>query len=116
MLWNSQRFGARSGGSLPGLRRPPGRLSRSTSTAGRTTLPAVYRYIEEASPGYPSPSRYLDEIRDGIAAHLSERNATLLICLDDANYLIAAGIYNPLLYHLLRLYERWDVRGAGVTL
>ena len=69
---------------------------------------------KEASPGYPSPSRYLDEIRDGIAAHLSERNASLLICLDDANYLIAAGSSNTLLYHLLRLYERRDVRGAGV--
>ena len=79
------------------------------------TLIAVYRCIAQRLLGYPSPSRYLEEIRDGIAAHLSERNATLLICLDDANYLIAAGIYNPLLYHLLRLYERWDgVRGAGV--
>ncbi len=45
----------RSGGSLPGLRRPPGRLSRSTSTAGRTTLPAVYRYIEGSLPRLPLP-------------------------------------------------------------
>jgi len=77
---------------------------------------AVYRSIFAQVCGCPAPSagRYLDEIRQGIATRLQERNAALVVCLDDANELIPAGIYNPLLYQLLRLYEKWDVRKAGV--
>jgi len=81
-----------------------------------TSPPAVYRCIFEELLGYAPPptGRHLDEIRQGIAARLQEKDATLLVCLDDANYLVAAGTYNLLLYQLLRLYEKWDVRGAGV--
>ena len=76
----------------------------------------VYRSIFEQVCGCPAPSagRYLDEIKQGIAARLHDENAALVVCLDDANYLIAAGTYNLLLYQLLRLYEKWDVRKAGV--
>ena len=99
--------------SLPGLRRPPGRSSRSTSTAGRT-IPCL-RSTAASLLGYTPPSRHLDDVREGIAARLRETDTILLVCLDDANYLIAAGTYNILLYQLLRLYERWDdIRGAGV--
>lgn len=81
----------------------------------RTPL-AVYRSIFAQVCGCPAPSagRYLDEIKQGIAARLHDENAALVVCLDDANYLIAAGTYNLLLYQLLRLYEKWDVRKAGV--
>ena len=80
------------------------------------TLSAVYRTIFEGIAGYaPSTGQHLDTIRDGIATGLREKDATLLVCFDDANYLIAAGTYNTLLYQLLRLYEKWDgVRGAGI--
>jgi len=78
------------------------------------TLLAVYRSISRHLFGYAPPSRHLGDIREGIAARLGEKNASLLVCLDDANYLIPAGTYNILLYQLLRLYEKWDVRGAGV--
>ncbi len=99
--------------SLPGSRRPPGRSSRSTSTAGRT-IPCL-RSTAASLLGYTPPSRHLDDAREGIAARIRETDTTLLVCLDDANYLIAAGTYSILLYHLLRLYERWDdIRGAGV--
>ena len=78
---------------------------------------AVYRCIFEEIFGYapPATGRHLDDIRAGIVARLKEKNACLLVCLDDANYLITAGTYNLLLYQLLRLYEGWDgVRCAGV--
>ena len=78
------------------------------------TLLAVYRCIAGHLLGYIPPSRHLDDIREGIAARLREMDAILLVCLDDANYLVAADTYNILLYPLLRLYERWDgIRGAG---
>jgi len=79
------------------------------------TLLAVYRCISRHLSGYAPPSRHLDDVREVIAARLRERDARLLVCLDDADYLIAAGTYNVLLYQLLRLYEGWsDLRGAGV--
>ena len=79
------------------------------------TLLAVYRCIAKDLLGYASPSRHLDDTREAIAARLGEKDARLLVCLDDANYLIAAGTYNILLYQLLRLYEGWEeIRGAVV--
>jgi len=77
---------------------------------------AVYRSIFAQVCGCPAPSagRYLGEIKQGIAARLHGENAALIVCLDDADELIPAGTYNPLLYQLLRLYEKWDVRKAGV--
>ncbi len=58
--------------------------------------------------------RYLDDIKGGIVSRLQDRNAALVVCLDDADELRAAGTYNLLLYQLLRLYEKWDVRQPGV--
>ena len=77
---------------------------------------AVYRYIFEELFGYapPATGRHLDDIREGIVARLQDADASLLVCLDDANYLVAAETYNLILYQLLRLYEGWDVRSAGV--
>jgi archaeal cell division control protein 6 len=51
----------------------------------------------------PATGRHLDDIRAAIVARLKEKDANLLVCPDDANYLIAAGTYNLLLYQLLRL-------------
>ncbi len=79
----------------------------------RTAL-AVYRSIFEQVVGYAPPSRHLDDIKRGIAARLRDEDAGLVVCLDDANYLIAAGTYNLLLYQILRLYEKWDVAKPGV--
>ena len=77
---------------------------------------AVYGSIFKQVCGYPAPlaGRYLDDIKEGIASRLQDRNAALVVCLDDADELIPAGTYNLLLYQLLRLYEKWDVRKAGV--
>lgn len=81
----------------------------------RTPL-AVYRCIFERLSGYapPSTGRHLDDLRRGIAVRLRNEDAALVVCLDDANYLAAAGRLNTLLYQILRLYEKWDVRKAGV--
>jgi cell division control protein 6 len=81
----------------------------------RTPL-AVYRSIFKALLGYAPPPTgwHLDEIKQGIATWLHDHDAALVVCLDDANELIAAGTYNTILYQILRLYEKWDVRKAGV--
>jgi len=80
------------------------------------TALAVYGSIFKQVSGYPAPlaGRYLDDVKEGIAARLQDRNAALVVCLDDADELIVAGTYNTLLYQILRLYEKWDVRKAGV--
>ncbi|MDD3857437.1 MAG: AAA family ATPase [Methanoculleus sp.] len=80
------------------------------------TALAVYRSIFAQVCGSPAPSagRYLDDIKEGIATRLHDEDAALVVCLDDADELIPAGTYNLLLYQLLRLYEKWDVRKAGV--
>ena len=118
------------------LRGPPGtgktttvrRLFREVTETTRQIVPAyvncrhdrtplaVYRSIFEQVHGYAPPpvGRHLDEIRRGIAARLRDHDAALIVCLDDANELIPAGTYNTLLYQILRLYERWDVRKPGV--
>lgn len=72
-----------------------------------TTL-AVYRCIFEQLLGYPAPPTgwHLDAAKQGIATRLHDEDARLLVCLDDANYLIPAGTYNLLLYQVLRLYEK----------
>ena len=77
---------------------------------------AVYGSIFKQVCGYAPPptGRHLDDVKEGIVSRLQDRNAALVVCLDDADDLIAAGTYNLLLYQLLRLYEKWDVRGAGV--
>jgi cell division control protein 6 len=77
---------------------------------------AVYRSIFEQVCGCPAPpaGRYLDEIKRGVAARLRERDAALVVCLDDADELIPTGTYNTLLYQILRLYEKWDVKKPGV--
>jgi len=72
----------------------------------------IYAKLTGNAP--PTSGRYLDDTRMSIIKHLQERDAALLVCLDDANYLHEAGVLNTLLYQLLRLYEQWDVRAAGV--
>ncbi len=76
----------------------------------------VFGCIFEKVVGYapPSTGRHLEDIVRITAKRLGERNAALLVCLDDANYLHEARQLNDLLYRILRLYESWDVRKPGV--
>ena len=78
---------------------------------------AVYRTIFEGIFNYalPSAGRHPDDIKESIVARLRERRAALIVCLDDADYLIVAGTYNTLHYQILRLYEKWDVRKPGIV-
>jgi len=81
----------------------------------RTPL-AVYRSIFKQIFGYAPPptGRHLDGVKEGIAARLHDEDAALVVCLDDANYLIAAKTSDLLLYQILRLYEKWDVKKPGI--
>jgi archaeal cell division control protein 6 len=81
----------------------------------RTPL-AVYRSIFKQLFSYAPPPTgwHLDDIKEGIATRLHDDDAALVVCLDDANELIAAGTYNTLLYQILRLYEKCDVKKPGV--
>jgi len=79
------------------------------------TALAVYQRIAGQLFGYKTPSRHLEDIREAIAATLRDTDVTLLVCFDDAEHLVVAGIYNNLLYQILRLYEGWeDLRAPGV--
>ncbi len=77
---------------------------------------SVFSCIFEKLVGYAPPpaGRHLDEIVQTAAKRLQSRDAALLVCLDDANYLHESRRLNDLLYRLLRLYETWDVRKPGV--
>jgi len=58
---------------------------------------AAYLSIFAQVCGYaPLAGRYLNVIKQGIAVWLRDRNATLIVCLDDADELIPAGTYNLL--------------------
>jgi len=118
------------------LRGPPGtgktttvrRIFRDVTAETRRIVPAyvncrhertplaVYRSIFKQLFGYAPPptGRHLDDVKEGIAARLHDDDAALVVCLDDANYLLQSGAYNLLLYQILRLYEQWDVRKPGV--
>ena len=77
---------------------------------------AVFACIFEAVVGYapPSTGKHLDEVVRLAAKRIGEREAALLVCLDEANYLHEARQLNDLLYRILRLYEAWNVRKPGV--
>ena len=77
---------------------------------------SVFARVFEAVVGHapPSAGKHVDEIVRQMAGRLEERDAALLVCLDDANYLHDARQLNDLLYRILRLYETRDVRRPGV--
>jgi archaeal cell division control protein 6 len=51
-----------------------------------------------------------------IGKTLHEKKLVLIVCLDDANYLIPGKLLNDLIYILLRLYEEYPDARVGVIL
>jgi cell division control protein 6 len=80
------------------------------------TPSAVFGCIFKKVVGYAPPptGKHLDDVVGSIVKRLRERDAALLVCLDDADFLHEARQLNDILYRLLRLYEKWDVRKSGV--
>lgn len=56
------------------------------------------------------------KILDDICRAVIEREIVLIVCLDDANYLLPDKVLNDTLYSLLRLYEEHRGARAGVIL
>lgn len=84
-----------------------------------TTFNRIYQCIFEEIFSYdlPTAGRSTDEIEEAIIRRLGDMDARLLVCLDDANYLIPdqTEVYNLILYHLLKPHEHWEgAQSAGV--
>lgn len=68
--------------------------------------------------GYQVPPKGIpiNHVIEAIGKHLSEKNVVLLVCFDDANYLLPGKTLNDLLYILLRLHDEHPMARVGVIL
>ncbi|QYZ78226.1 AAA family ATPase [Methanofollis formosanus] len=82
------------------------------------TLFAVLRHIFHVLFGYSPPTSGVSNERllSGIAQALIEREAVLVVCLDDANWLLPNGMLDIVLGPLLRMHEVWPAVRTGVFL
>lgn len=79
---------------------------------------AVFSAISEKLFGHRPPPSGLPfhSLVENIGRTLINRNVVLVVCLDDANYLLPNKVLNNTLYCLLRLYEEFPGAKAGVIL
>jgi cell division control protein 6 len=77
---------------------------------------AVFARVLEHLAGHPLPAsgNPLHEVLRQIARRCQDRKCALLVCLDDANYLVREHELNAVLYTLLRLHESFGSVRAGV--
>jgi len=82
------------------------------------TAYAVYSQVYLALFGHPPPDSGISNRRilAGIARQLLERRAVLVVCLDDAGYLLPDGVLNRVLAGILRMHEAWPGTRTGVLL
>ena len=82
------------------------------------TLFMVFARIFHSVFGHTPPTtglsirRLMNEIGNALVA----RQQVLLVCLDDANFIQAEGVFNYVLYPILRLYEGFPGVKSGVFL
>jgi cell division control protein 6 len=76
---------------------------------------AVFARVLERLAGHPLPAsgNPLHEVLRQIARLCQERKCALLVCLDDANYLVREHEFNAVLYTLLRLHESFGSVRTG---
>lgn len=79
---------------------------------------AIYSQIFRAIFGHMPPRSGVanERILEKVALRLIERKAALVVCLDDAHYLIPDGTLNRVLSAILRMYEAWPGTHTGVFL
>lgn len=79
---------------------------------------AVFAKIYEALHKHQPPAKgaTIRQLIYDIGKTLSEREAVLLVCFDDANYLLPGNNLNNILYILLRLYEEYPKARVGVLM
>jgi cell division control protein 6 len=78
----------------------------------------VYTRIYEGIFGHLPPTSGVSfrRVMNEIGYALKDRGKVLLVCLDDANYLLHEGVLNNTLYSILRLYEEFQGLRTGVVL
>ncbi len=79
---------------------------------------ATFSRIYEKLHGYqpPTSGTPIRKVIHDIGSTLKERNKVLIICLDDADYLISGNVLNDLLFSLLHLYEEFPKVRIGVII
>jgi archaeal cell division control protein 6 len=79
---------------------------------------AVFGKIFTKIFGIPPPpnGKPIRQLVHEIGKRMSERKLVVVVCLDDANYLLPENVLNNVLYVLLRLYEEYPGARAGVLL
>jgi cell division control protein 6 len=82
------------------------------------TVYTVYSRIYLALFGHLPPESGVSNRRvlGKIAHALIERGAVLIVCLDDADVLVAGGVLQQVLAGILRMHEGWPGARAGVVL
>ncbi|MDD3622596.1 MAG: ORC1-type DNA replication protein [Methanofollis sp.] len=82
------------------------------------TLFAVLSKIFRALFGYPPPVSGVSNTRmlAAIAEGLARKEAVLVVCLDDANWLLSNRMLDTVLSPLLRMHEAWPAVRTGVFL
>jgi cell division control protein 6 len=78
----------------------------------------VYTRIYDGIFGHLPPTSGVSfrRIMNEIGYARKDRGKVLLVCLDDANYLLHEGVLNNTLYSILRLYEEFQGLRTRVVL
>jgi len=74
----------------------------------------IYRKLAGHLP--PASGTSFKQVFDAIARIMAKEDAVLLVCLDDANYLLYENEMNRVLYTLLRSHEAYEGTRIGVIL
>ena len=77
---------------------------------------AIFSQIYRSLLGHKAPSSgtSFKQVFDAVCTHLVEEGSVLLVCLDDANYLMYENEINKVLYTLLRAHESYPGTKIGV--
>lgn len=79
---------------------------------------SVFTKISQKLFGYQVPPKGIpiNHVIHAIGKYLSEKNVVLLVCFDDANYLLPSKTLNDVLYILLRFHDEHPMARVGVIL